>query len=98
MKKFGKAEIELGWEEFDKHYLINSNQSELVRKIITKEIQKTLLKHDVYSLSYQTDLPKKTAELMSVIQRRAGGKEMIFELVEMYKVLIDNLEKARQIR
>ncbi len=98
IKKFSKPEIELGWKEFDKHYLIKSNRSDLVKKTITKEIQKTLLKHDVYSISYQTDLKSRTAELVSVIQRRAGNKEMIFELIEMYKLLIDNLEKSRIIK
>ena len=98
IKKFSKPEIELGWKEFDKHYLIKSNRSDLVKKTITKEIQGTLLKHNVYSISYQTDTIARTAELVSVIQRRAGEKEMIFELVEMYKLLIDNFEKSRIIK
>ena len=98
IKIFKKPEIELGWKEFDKHYLIKSNRSDLVKSTITKEIQKTLLKHNVYSISYQTDSAKRTAELISVIQRRAGNKEMIFELIEMYKLLIDKLEKSRIIK
>ena len=98
IKIFKKPEIELGWKEFDKHYLIKSNRSDLVKSTITKEIQKTLLKHNVYSISYQTDSATRTAELISVIQRRAGNKEMIFELIEMYKLLIDNLEKSRIIK
>ena len=98
IKKFSKPEIELGWKEFDKHYLIKSNRSDLVKKTITKEIQKTLLKNNVYSISYQTDNKTRTAELVSVIQRRAGKKEMIFELVDMYKLLIDNFEKSKIIK
>ena len=98
IKKFSKPKIELGWKEFDKHYLIKSNRSDLVKKTITREIQKILLKHNVYSISYQTDSAKRTAELISVIQRRAGEKEMIFELIEMYKLLIDNFEKSRIIK
>jgi hypothetical protein len=64
---------------------------------LTKEIQQTLLRHDVYSLSYQTDSRVETAELISVIQRDTGNKEMILELLDMYKILIDNLEKTRII-
>jgi len=97
LKKFRKPEIELGWKEFDNHYLIKSNRSDLVKRIITKEIQKRLLKHNVYSISYQTNASKKTADLISVIQRRAGDKQMILELIEMFKLLIDNLEKSRII-
>jgi len=98
LKKFRKPEIELGWREFDKHYLIKSNRSDLVKKTITKEIQKTLIKHNIYSISFQTNPGSRTAELISVIQRRAGNKEMIFELIEMYKLLIDNLERSRIIK
>lgn len=98
IKKFGKPEIELGWKEFDKHYLIKSNRSDLVKQILTREIQKTLLKHNVYSISYETDSVTRTAELISVIQRDAGNKEMILELIETYKILIDNLEKSRIIK
>ena len=97
-KKFSKPEIELGWKEFDNHYLIKSNRSDLVKKTITKEIQKDLLKHNVYSISYNTDSSTRTAELISVIQRKTGNKEMIFELIEMYKLLINNLEKSRIIK
>ena len=98
LKRFRKSEIELGWKEFDEQYLIKSNRSDMVKRTITKEIQEVLLKHNVYSISYQTNLVTRTAELISVIQRRAGEKEMIFELVEMYKLLIDNLEKLRIIK
>jgi len=98
LKKFGKPEIELGWKEFDKRYLIKSNRSDLVKKTITKEIQKLLLKHNVYSLIYTTNSEKLTSELISVIQRRAGNKELIIELINMYKLLIDNLEKSRIIK
>jgi hypothetical protein len=97
LKKFSKPEIELGWQEFDKHYLIKSNRSDLVKHLLTKEIQKSLLKHNVYSISYQSNTATGTSELTSVIQRNAGEKEMIFELIEMYKLLIDNLDKLRII-
>jgi len=98
LKKFSKPEIEIGWKEFDKHYLIKSNRSDLVKKTVTKEIQKLLLKHDVYSISYKTDSKKRTGELISVIQRRAGNKEIIIELIGMHKLLIDNLEKSKIIK
>ncbi len=98
IKKFSKPEVELGWKEFDKHYLIKSNHPDLVKRTITKDIQKTLLKYNVYSISYLTNHKTRTAELISVIQRSAGTKEMILELIDMYKLLIDNLEKTRIIK
>lgn len=97
LKKFRKPEIEIGWNEFDNRYLIESNRSDFVKKVLTPEIQKYLLKHNVYSVSYHTDPESRTAELVSVIQRRAGNKEMIIELIELYKLFIDNLKKYRVI-
>ena len=98
IKRFSKPEIELGWKEFDKHYIIKSNRSEFVKKMFSMEIQKVMLKHDVYSISYQTNAETKKAELISVVQRRAGNKEMIVELIEMFKLLIDKMEKLRIIK
>ena len=94
IKKFSKAEPQLGWKKFDDRYLIKSNQDDLVKDILTDDIQRCLLKYDVYSISYIPDLNSRTAELISVIQRQAGEKEMILELIAMYKLLIDNLEKS----
>lgn len=97
IRKFSKPRIQVGWQKFDKQYLIKSNRSDLVKKIITKEIQEVLLKYNVYSISYQTDSSEKTSELISVIQKQAGNKEMIYELIDMFKLLIDNLEKSKII-
>lgn len=98
IKKFSKPEIELGWKKFDHQYLVKSNRSDLVKRTITNEIQKSLLKHNVYSISYHTDKKARTAELISVIQRKAGDKAMMIELVNMFKLLIENFEKARIVK
>jgi len=98
MKKFGKKEIELGWKEFDNHYMIECNRSDLIKKTFTKEIQEGILKHNIYSISYQTDSESKKSELLSVIQRQGGNKELNIELIELYKALIDNLHKSRIIK
>jgi hypothetical protein len=97
LKKFRKPETEIGWKVFDDHYLIESNRPDLVKKTITREIQEIFLKYDVYSLTYQTNISARTAELTGVIQRKAGGKKMILELVDTFKLLIDHLQTSRII-
>ncbi|MBK7095527.1 MAG: hypothetical protein IPH57_10935 [Saprospiraceae bacterium] len=97
-KKFTKPEIELGWKEFDRHYLIKSNRSDLVKLIMSREIQETLLKYNIYSVSYQCESQSGKAELLSVKQRDAGNKEMIIELIDTFKHLLDNLEKSGIIK
>jgi hypothetical protein len=97
-KKLGGQDVETGSKEFDKHYLIKSCKPHLVKEIITKEIRDCFLKYDVYSLSFQPEPEKATAELMSVIQKTPGNKEMALELISAFKTLVDNLEVARVIR
>lgn len=97
-KKFSKPEIELGWMDFDKQYLIKSNLPDVVMRILTREIQETLLKHNVYNISYLTDSKTKTAELVSIIQKIPEDKETVLDLITMYRHLIDNLESAGIIK
>ena len=98
LKGFSKPEIELGWKDFDKRYLIKSNRSDHVKRIFSKDIQKTMLKHNVYSISFQTNLKTRKSELFSVIQRRAGNNEMIADLIDMFQKLMDNMEKSGVIK
>jgi len=97
LKKFGKPEIELGRKEFDNHYLIRSNRSDIVKGVVTNEIQKTMLKYNIYSISYETKLKKHESNLIIVIQRQVRDKDEILELVDMFKLLIDNFEKTKVI-
>jgi hypothetical protein len=96
-KRFKKPEIELGWNEFDKRYLVKSNRSDLVKDILTRDVQEALLKHNIYSLSYQTKSESRTSELVSVIQRQVGEKQLILDLISMFEKLIDNLFSSRVI-
>lgn len=97
LKKIGKPEIELGWKEFDDKYLVKSNRSELVKKTITRDIQETLLRHDVYSLICLSHKASGTSGLTSVIRRNATDKKAMTELIGMFRSLLDNFEKARII-
>jgi len=94
LKRLGKKEVELGNDEFDKKYLVVSNKPDLVKKILIKEMQDIMLKYNIYSLSYHTDKKIKSSELLCVIQRKAGNKEMIMEIIDLIKQLINNLVKT----
>jgi hypothetical protein len=97
LKKLGKHEITLGWDLFDKKYLINSNMPGLLKELITADVQKLFLKYNIYSLSYQPYMKNSSAELMCVIQRNVGSKEMITELVDMFKSMLDKLKQQKII-
>jgi len=97
-KKIRKPEIQLHHKEFDKHYLIKSNRPDLLKRILSREIQEIMLKYNIYSISYQFEKEMNETKLLSVIQRQAGGSKMIYELIYMFQLWIDALEKAKIIK
>jgi len=97
-KRISKPEIQLVHKAFDQHYLIKSNRPELVKRILSREIQNIMLKYNLYSISYQNDSGSNTAELLGVIQRKAGHQKMIYELIYLFQLIIDQMEKARIIK
>lgn len=97
-KKFSNNRVLLGWNEFDSRYLLESNRSDLVKRIFSREISKIILSQKIYSISYQANKKTRSAEMTSIIQRQAGNKEKMVELIEMFKELVDRMEEHRIIR
>jgi hypothetical protein len=98
LNKFSRSSVKIGWKAFDSRYLIKSNRSDVVKQSITSDIQKTILRFCIYSLSFQTDTKTGKAELIGVFQRSACYRKMVFKLTDMFKLLIDNFEKLKIIR
>lgn len=98
LRSFGRPDFKLGWRNFDQHYLIKSNHPDLVKKILTTDIQKAILQHNIHSIAFRSDLKNETSGIYSVIQRNAGTKDEMIEMILMFKLLIDNLEESKTIR
>lgn len=98
LEKFSKPEIEVGYKEFDKRYLIKSNRSDLTKAILSDSIQRTMLKHNIYSLSYQTNKNSNESELICTIQRKAGDKGSTIELTKMFMAILDNINQLKIIK
>lgn len=92
-----KPIISMGWNEFDKQYILISRQGDLIKKIVSKDVQKLLLRHRVHAISFHSDRNKEKAELVSVIQRNAGNRDMIMDLIGVFRQISDNLALARVI-
>jgi len=92
LKKLGKKELELGNEEFDKKYLINSHNPEITKKLITQDIIEGFIKSEVYSFAYTSDIKKQTSNLLSVISRTIEDKDKITDLIRLHMKIIDNLK------
>ena len=95
---FSNKGVKVGWREFDHRFSLSSNRPDLVKRVMTTEIQQVILSQDVYSLSHRTDMKNRTARLTGVIQRRAGNKEKNQELITAFLGLIDRLEDAGAIK
>jgi hypothetical protein len=97
LKKFGEPEIEIDAYDFDKRYLIKSNHPDLLKRLLTKDIQETFLENNIYSAVYKTNSETQKAEWLSVIQRRAGDKDFIIGLINLHMQIIDRLSDLKII-
>lgn len=97
LKKFGKQEISLGLEAFDKQYFIRSSNPGWTAAVLTRDIQNQLLEYKIFSMSYITDTKTNRAELLGVIQGISRDKEMIKGMIDMFKDLTDNLKRQKII-
>jgi len=98
LKRLGKKEVELGYEEFDKKYLIKSNDPEMTKRFMTLDIANEIIKHNIYSLAYTTNFKKKTSNLISVISRTIDDKFTIESLIKLHMKIINKLEELRMIK
>jgi len=98
LKKLGKTEIEIGDEVFDNQYLIHSNDPVLTGKLLNVNTRYNILKQSLYTISYLTDNKRKKSELISVVSRTIEDKETYLDLVDLHKMLIDNLSELEIIK
>jgi len=97
-KKFGARDVETGSKEFDDRYLITSDKPWIVKELLTKEIRECLLKYNVFALSYHTVKNDTASELTGIIQKAPGNKEMILEIIHLFQMLADHLERMKIAR
>ncbi len=97
LKKLGQSEIEIDSKDFDKRYLIKSSQPDLLKRLLTKEIQKAFLENNIYSAAYKTNTESQKAEWLSVIQRKAGDKDFVIGLINLHIRIIDRLNDLKII-
>jgi len=98
IEKFVKPKIELGQKDFDNHFVIKSNRSDLTKMVISNEIQNYLIKYNVYSVSVETDQKLKKINLLSVIGRTLDDKKSYEDMITLHQLLIDGLDREKIIK
>ncbi|RLD79572.1 MAG: hypothetical protein DRJ15_09090 [Bacteroidetes bacterium] len=90
LKIFGKQDIKVGDKEFDKKYLIQSNEPGLITNILNyREISRILLKHNIYLLTLEYNKKDEGHKLMTIKDRNTKKKEIMIELINLEFSIID---------
>jgi hypothetical protein len=92
IKRFGKGEIELGYKDFDEHYIIKGKNPGKTIQLFTHEIIVGFLKYNVYSFAYSINKKKQTSQLISVISRVVDDKDTLVNLILLHQRIVDRLE------
>ncbi|HAN18087.1 MAG: hypothetical protein A2X13_03940 [Bacteroidetes bacterium GWC2_33_15] len=92
LKRFGLNNIKIGNEKFDNRYLIKSKDTGKTINFFTSEIITCLLRHNVYSVSFQTDRKNRKAKLLSTVSRTITDKSVIVELIDLHRNMIEKFK------
>ena len=99
LKLFGQQDIQIGDEIFDKKYLIQGNDIDLIKKVLNKgEIKRILLLNNVFSYNciyYKND---EAIQLASLVSRTINSKSELFELFKLFCLTIDEMEELSIIK
>ena len=99
LKLFGKQDIQIGDEEFDKTYLIQSNNPEFITTLLRfGQIKRAILKHHIYLLSLEYSKKSKCHKLMTVKDRNTKKMEVLIELLELEFAIIDFFAQKSKAR
>jgi len=98
-KLLGQQDIQVEDEVFDEKYLIQGNNSDLIKKILLKnEIKTILLSNNVFSYNCNYDSKKKTIRLTSLVSRTINSKPELHELFKLFCLTIDEMKKLQIIQ
>ena len=98
LELFGKQDIKVGDEAFDKKYIVGSNKPEWVSRMLRYERMATkLLKHNIYLLSLQYEPKKDIQRLLMVKDRTTNEKSVMSELIDLQFSIIDFLYAEKLI-
>jgi len=97
LKLIGNQDIQIGDELFDEKYLIQGEQTDLIKKILENGAIKTiLLSKNVFS--YNCIYDNKSIQLSSLVSRTINSKSDLYELFKLFCLTIDKMETLEIIK
>lgn len=104
-KKLGHQDIEIGDENFDQMFVIESDDEQLPRKILTPKVKQTLIKHPSATLelkksqgAFEAKLPENQKALIFQVPSEIKDLDALLDITEMFKSLLDALIESDYIR
>ncbi|MDE5420877.1 hypothetical protein L3073_01505 [Ancylomarina sp. DW003] len=99
MKIFGKQDIDVGDERFDEKYLIQSNETELLKRFFKgRKLKESILKNNIYIVSFELLKNKGISNLLTVKDRNTKDINTLIELVQLQFMLIDRFIELGFVR
>ncbi|MFC2097248.1 hypothetical protein ACFLSI_02820 [Bacteroidota bacterium] len=99
LKIFGRQDIIVGEEKFDRKYLIQSNNEDILKNIFAdSNLKRLIIKHNIYLINCSYNKTKEKHEISTVINRTTDKMEILVELIKIQFLLFDRLEYARIIK
>jgi hypothetical protein len=99
LKIFGKQDVIIGNAEFDKKYLLQSSNPELVKRVLHPiSINQGILKHKLSSISLQNQKKTGMSKLLLVKDRNTKSREVISNIIQLMIAIIDSMDKNQIIK
>jgi len=98
LKVFGKQDIQINDKQFDKKYLIQSTDSDLITDLLNcKSIKNLILKYNIYLINFEYNEKKKNHKLLTVKDRNTKDINKLIELISLEFSIIDFFIKHKHI-
>ena len=93
LKLFGQQDIQVGDEIFDKKYLIQGKDPDLIKAMLIKaEIKDILLSNNVFSYNCIYEKKDDSLLLSSLVSRTVNSKSELSELFRLFCLTIDEMK------
>jgi hypothetical protein len=99
LKVFGKQDVIIGNSEFDKKYMIQSSNPDLIKRVLhPAQINQGILKHKLSSISLQKQRKIELSNLLLVKDRNTSSKAVISGIITLIRSIIDSMEENQIIK
>lgn len=90
LKRFGKQDIKIGNTDFDKKYLIQSNNPELILRLLNYEqVKQSIIKHNIYLINLVYSEKDEFHKLLTVKDRNTKELGVMLDLIKIEFSIID---------